>query len=70
MTLGTRLRAARERAGLTQAQVGEALHVSRQYVHRLEAGDHEPTAGTLRALCLALGCSADSILGLPRPTRR
>lgn len=66
MTLAQRLRAARESAGLTLAQVGAACGVSRQYVHRLESGVHVPSAELLRLLCAALRVSADELLELPR----
>jgi DNA-binding transcriptional regulator YiaG len=36
-------RAIRKRAGLSQADVGEALGVGRLTVHRWETGTHEPT---------------------------
>ena len=37
-TLGRRLAEAREAAGLTQAQVGASLQVSREWVSSLEQG--------------------------------
>ena len=49
MELHDRLKAAREDADLTQAQVAEQMGIAK-----------------LRALCLALGVSADYLLGLPR----
>lgn len=69
MTLGARLRAARERAGLTLAQVAERSGAHLQAVYRIEAGKMDPTASRLAALCRALGVSADAMLGL-RPRRR
>ena len=38
----SRLRAARERAGLTQAELAERAAVSRQLVGAIEAGRHSP----------------------------
>jgi DNA-binding XRE family transcriptional regulator len=69
VTIGARLRAARERAGLTLAQVGERCGLARQHVHRYEAGEQEPGAAALRALCVALEVSADLVLGLTPATR-
>ena len=58
MELHDRLKAAREDADLTQAQVAEQTGIARRQYIRYEQG--------ARALCLALGVSADYLLGLPR----
>lgn len=59
------LRAARERARLTQADVAEAMEMTVTVYARYERGKIWPSIGSLRRLCDVLGCSADSLLGLP-----
>ena len=64
MELHDRLKAAREDADLTQAQVAEQTGIARRQYIRYEQGarnGHSQTPG----LCLALGVSADYLLGLP-----
>lgn len=67
IALGARLRLARERAALTQAELGERAGLGaqgRQWVSQIEADRRAPSVATLRALCVALGVSADELLGL------
>ena len=66
MELHDRLKAAREDADLTQAQVAEQTGIARRQYIRYEQGAQEMGIAKLRALCLALGVSADYLLGLPR----
>jgi len=51
------LRAARERAGLTQLDVAERLGQSQSFVSKCERGERRIDAVELRAFCLALGIS-------------
>jgi transcriptional regulator with XRE-family HTH domain len=51
----SRLRALRERAALTQAELAQQAHVTRNTVMRLEAGAYDPRPGTIRKLARALG---------------
>jgi len=70
-TLGQRIRAARDKSGLTLREVAErsgGVHL--QTVWRIEADEQVPSAGLLRALCETLGASADELLGLPGRKRR
>lgn len=57
------LRAARERARLTQADIAEALDMSETVYARYERAKIWPTVGRLRQICHVLGCSADVLLG-------
>jgi transcriptional regulator with XRE-family HTH domain len=57
------LRAARERAQLTQGDVAEALGMSETVYARYEAARTWPAIGRLRHLCQILDCSADVLLG-------
>lgn len=49
------LRAAREQQGLTQAQLGERLEVSRATINRWETGERSPDLATLERIAKALG---------------
>jgi len=60
--IGTHVRAARHRAGLSQAQVAEALHVPPRVFSRLERGRLLPSLSTLVGLCGVLRVSVDFIL--------
>ncbi|HWN67372.1 MAG TPA: helix-turn-helix transcriptional regulator [Haliangium sp.] len=57
------LRAARERARLTQADVAEALGMTETVYARYERAKIWPGIGRLRQLCQILDCSADVLLG-------
>ncbi|WP_244237532.1 helix-turn-helix domain-containing protein [Corallococcus llansteffanensis] len=61
--IGTNVRAARHRAGLSQAQVAEAIHVPTLVFSRLERGRLLPSLPTLVGLCGALRVPVDFILG-------
>jgi transcriptional regulator with XRE-family HTH domain len=63
-TVGARIRALRERAGLTQAVLAAMVGVSVGQVSRWETNRTEPALSNLAALAPALGVSADTILGL------
>lgn len=63
-TVSTAARAARLRAGLSQADVAEGVGVVTEVYGRLERSDLLPSVPTLRRLCLTLRVSADEFLGL------
>lgn len=60
--VGERIRAARERNGMTQEQLAEHLEVSAQYISDLERGVVGPSLQTFRRVCVTLGVSGDSLL--------
>ena len=62
--LGSRIRQARDRAGLTQEQLAERIGVSRTAIARYESGEIEPKLHNLAAIALALGVSCDELLGI------
>ncbi len=65
MTVGDRLRKQRERARLSQGQVGQYEGVSPQYISDLERGRNDPPAwGLLARLAARYGCTTDYLLGL------
>ncbi|MBI5543541.1 MAG: helix-turn-helix transcriptional regulator [Deltaproteobacteria bacterium] len=64
MALGDVARAARVRAGLTQADVAERVGIATEVYGRLERGLMLPSVETLRKLSRVLGIAADALLGL------
>ena len=60
--VGTNVRAARHRTGLSQAQVAEAIHVPTLVFSRLERGRLLPSLPTLVGLCGVLRIPVDCIL--------
>ena len=63
MTFGGKLRALRKEKGLTQAELAKMVGVNVYSVKMWEGNYFEPNAGNLRAICLALGCSAEELIG-------
>ena len=55
--IGSRLRAARKAANLTQEALAEQVSLSTVYLSRIENGKVFPTLETLATLCSALGIS-------------
>jgi transcriptional regulator with XRE-family HTH domain len=66
-TLGDAARAARERLGLTQAEVAGLMDLSPVVYNRLERGRMLPSVPTLVLLCETLRVSPAELLGFPRP---
>lgn len=56
---GERLRTAREKAGLTMAQVNERVYVSQGVISRYENGLVYPTVERVYDLAKLYGCSID-----------
>src|SRR3954451_11193581 len=66
--LGERLRSARLRAGITQAQVaGETMSVG--YVSRIESGQRRPDPGLLQQMAERLGVDVEELLVGVSPDR-
>jgi len=66
-TLGARLRAERERRGLTLRELARRLEVSPSLVSQIETGKTQPSVRTLYAMVTELGVSLDELFadGLP-----
>lgn len=60
----TRLRIARRRAALSQAELGARIHVAPSHIAHFESGRRLPCYEHLRALCVVLGVSGDYLLGI------
>lgn len=65
--LPRRLREARRRAGLTQAEVADAAGLDENVYARYERAERLPSVEILDRLCDAVGCSADWLLGETTP---
>lgn len=55
------VRALREAKGLTQAQLGEALGVSRQSVNSIEKGKYDPSLPLALAIARYFGSTVEEI---------
>ena len=60
--IGENIRTMREKRGLTQASLAEAINKSVQFISDMERGVYGISLQTLCSLCGALSCSADSLL--------
>jgi transcriptional regulator with XRE-family HTH domain len=61
--MAKRLKKLREANGMSQATLAEKAKISRGYLVRLEAGQQDPTLGTLERLAKALGVPVARLLG-------
>ena len=59
MTFGEKLKEARQKAGLSQEQLSEKLHVSRSAVAKWETGKGMPDIENLKAAAKLLNVSID-----------
>ena len=62
-SVGERLRAARERVGLTLDQTAELSGLSKAHLSRLESAERQPSIAALLALSDALGTPVSALLG-------
>ncbi len=65
ITFGEKVRYLREVAGLTQLQLGEAIHMTQRKISYMECGKYEPSIEDLITLCTYFNVSSDYLLGLP-----
>ncbi len=56
-----RLKAARALLDMSQQELADAVHVSRQTISAIEKGDYNPTIRLCRAICRVLGRSLDEL---------
>ena len=70
MTIGKNLRQLRAERGLTQEQVAERLHVSRQTLSSYESGRTRPDVETLVRLCGIYGTDLDGVVYGQTPVLR
>lgn len=67
LTFGQRVRLLREERDLSQADLGQALHMTQRKVSYLENDRYEPSLEDLKALCAFFRVSADYLLGFGKP---
>lgn len=65
VTLGSRLKAARKGAGLTQKELSDRLGFSHSDVSKWEKDTKQPPALAIPALCEEMGVTANFLLGIP-----
>ena len=71
MTLGDRIRQARERVGLSQIELARRIGLSKNAMNSIEAGDADPRASRIVAIAQVLGVSTDALLlGTPATDSR
>jgi len=63
VSVGERLRAARERVGLTLDQTAEQSGLSKAHLSRLESAERQPSIAALLTLSAVLGTPVSSLLG-------
>jgi transcriptional regulator with XRE-family HTH domain len=56
------LRAWRKHRGLTQAELAQAMGISRPYLTKVERGDRRYDQSILEAAASALGCTVDDLI--------
>ena len=56
-----RMKAARVAAGLSQADLAQAVGATRQTIGLIEAGGYNPTLKLCTAICKELGCTLDDL---------
>lgn len=61
--MGSGLKAARQAAGMSQAELAQAAGVSRQAVGAVESGAHRPSVDAALALAAALGRTVEDVFG-------
>ena len=64
--IGTKLRAARQRRGLTLDQVARSAGLTKGFVSRLERDDVSPSVASLVSVCDALGLRVGDLFDPPR----
>jgi transcriptional regulator with XRE-family HTH domain len=71
MPLGTRIRKARERADISQAELARRIGISKNAMNAIEAGATDPRASRIVAIAQELGVSTDALLlGKPAIVKR
>jgi transcriptional regulator with XRE-family HTH domain len=64
VAVGRRLRARREKLGVSLRQFARELNVSASFISQLETGKTQPSVATLYAICSALGISIDDVFDM------
>ena len=70
LQIGHAVRSRREKAGLTQADLGRAIGVTFQQVQKYERGANRVSAAAMIRIADALGCHVADLYGDPDPDGR
>jgi putative transcriptional regulator len=71
MPLGTRIRKARERVHISQAELARRIGISKTAMNAIEGGATDPRASRIVAIARELGVSTDTLLlGKPGTGKR
>ena len=66
MGIGSKIKEYRNKAGLTQKDLADGLHVTYQAVSRWENDDAEPSFDVLKQMCKMLNCSTDDLFDMKK----
>ena len=66
MTTGQQIKAARQKAGMTQAQLAEKLGIPYQSIGQWERDARNPKLDTLKRIADALNITIQELIGVPR----
>lgn len=66
MGIGPQIKEFRNKAGFTQKDLADQLHVTYQAVSRWENGDAEPSIETLKEMCGILNCSIEELFEMEK----
>jgi len=66
MGVGSKIKEYRNKAGLTQKDLADKLHITYQAVSRWENEDAEPSFDMLRDICKILECSTDDLFEITK----
>ena len=67
MSVGPKIKEFRTKAGLTQKELADELHVTYQAVSRWENEDAEPSFDVIKELCGIFHCSTDDLFEIQKP---
>ena len=73
MTLGDRIRQAREQADISQAELARRIGISKNAMNTIEGGQSDPRVSRIVAIARVLGVSTDTLLDMqekPPATRQ
>ena len=59
--MNEKMKQARQKKNLSQAELAKITGVSRQTINMIEKGDYNPTIGLCRKICKVLGCTLNDL---------
>lgn len=66
LSFGEKIKLLRENAEWTQAQLGQAVHMTQRKISYIEHDQYEPSLADIKAFCVTFRVSADYLLGFPK----